>query len=92
MEGNFSTSTCYKELLSTEGFIEPWNHIWKQKLPQKVKIFLWQVAHGCLPTNELLFKRNIASESNCKGCGHVKEDLEHVLWHCTLAKKARLIL
>lgn len=88
MEGKFSTASCYRSLLSEVSLSGPWQQIWKQKIPTKIKIFLWQLAHGCLPSLSFLAKRNIVTVSKCKWCDLFEEDIEHIFWRCSLARMA----
>lgn len=36
----YSTTGCYRSLLSCKPFQKPWQVIWKLKIPPKVKLFL----------------------------------------------------
>lgn len=87
-KGNFNTSLCYRSLVNTSGFEGPWKLIWKLKIPSKTKLFLWQLAHKCLPTLSFLLKRNIVDSALCKWCEEEIEDTTHLFWNCSLAKTA----
>lgn len=45
-----------------------WMHIWRLKILQQVKILLWQVARGCLPTRGNLRQRHVTCEEVCHMC------------------------
>jgi hypothetical protein len=61
--------------------------IWTLPIPLKVKIFIWQLAKGRLPSAEQLFKRHGPSDGSCKLCAQV-EDVSHIFFNCPLAKLA----
>lgn len=42
-----------------------WNEIWKAKLPQKLKHFMWKTCHNILPVRENLCKRKVFQSSLC---------------------------
>jgi hypothetical protein len=47
-----------------------WRRIWELKIPQKMKVFLWRVARGCLPTRERLQQKGVNCTNNCEHCQH----------------------
>lgn len=47
---------------------------------------MWLVLHERLPTLEELRHRGIQLNSNCTWCNNGVEDIDHLLWNCTLAK------
>lgn len=63
-----------------------WNGIWKLKVPNKVRHFMWRASSESLPTNSNLFKRHILSDSSCSLCEDHPEDVLHCLWLCDYAK------
>ncbi|KAF7836001.1 putative ribonuclease H protein At1g65750 family [Senna tora] len=54
-----------------------WKWVWKLKLPENVKFFLWLAFLDALPTNALRFKRGMSSSGACTRCN---EDMES--HHC----------
>jgi hypothetical protein len=62
---------------------EVWRQIWKLKLPNAEKNFLWRACHDILPTQEKLFRRKISVDPLCPLCGLVTETSFHVLWDCS---------
>jgi hypothetical protein len=50
----------------------------------KVKIFLWQMAKGRLPSNAQIFRRHGASDGKCALCGS-SETVDHFFFSCHLA-------
>ncbi|XP_039128406.1 uncharacterized protein LOC120264644 [Dioscorea cayenensis subsp. rotundata] len=62
-----------------------WNLIWKLLVPPRVKIFVWKLAHGKLPTGNYLYNINIGPDTSCTLCGLFPETADHLLWHCRWA-------
>lgn len=63
-----------------------WARLWKQKIPHKVKLFLWKETHYKLPTLQLLNSRGIEMNPICRWCNMEIENDTHLLWNCQLAK------
>ncbi|GMY09850.1 hypothetical protein FCV25MIE_05089 [Fagus crenata] len=62
-----------------------WRVIWKQKLPNKVKIHLWRACLNVLPTRLSLCRRRILQDSACQVCRTAPESPTHALWSCPYA-------
>jgi hypothetical protein len=55
--GRFSVSSLYQKI--NQGPSQPHESLlWSAKLPLKIKIFLWQMAKGRLPSNEQINRRH----------------------------------
>ena len=63
-----------------------WNGIWKLKVPNKVRHFMWRASSESLPTNFNLCSRHILPDNNCALCEDHPEDVLHCLWLCDYAK------
>jgi hypothetical protein len=61
--------------------------LWSAKLRLKIKIFLWQMAKGRLPSNAQINRRHGASDGNCALCGQF-ETVDHIFFTCHLASFA----
>jgi hypothetical protein len=59
-----------------------WTKLWHLKVPQKVKVFLWRVAHGCLPTRYRLQTCGVKCSDHCVMCDRSYEDDWHVFFGC----------
>ena len=59
-----------------------WNSIWKLRVPQKMKHFVWKLSHQWLPTNQVLHYRCVTSNASCFRCGAQCEDIFHASWLC----------
>ncbi|GMP77627.1 hypothetical protein CsSME_00033839 [Camellia sinensis var. sinensis] len=84
-DGAFSVTSMYLSLQGTDAIEEDWNWLWKLRLPQKLKIFLWTVRHGKLLTNYMRVKRGLTNDSTCPSCSGI-EDLNHLFRECYKAK------
>jgi ribonuclease HI len=91
--GFFSVKSAYfiqKELERKEeaessarrGISRVWQEIWKLRLPNAGKIFLWRACHEILPTWVNLYRRKIVEDALCPLCGREEETVLHVLWQC----------
>lgn len=55
-DGNYSVRSAYngimKDIIDSQHLRKSvdWMLIWKLKIPNKVKLLLWRVVRGCLPT------------------------------------------
>ena len=52
----FSIKSMYDHLTRDESF-EPLKFIWKAKIPQKIKIFMWLIHNNAILTRDNLIKR-----------------------------------
>ncbi len=66
-------------------FDEYWYHLWHSEAENKVKEFLWRLAHRVLPTKRLLRQWGIQTTPECPFCDD-NEDLHHALISCRRAK------
>jgi hypothetical protein len=55
-----------------------WKKLWKLKVPNKVRIFLWRVLRGCLPVRARLLTKGVHCDPKCPCCGEYEENE----WHC----------
>jgi hypothetical protein len=81
--GKFSVSSLYRKI--NQGPSLPHESmLWSAKLPLKIKIFLWQMAKGRLPSNAQVNRRHGASDGNCVLCGQAKT-VDHIFFTYHLA-------
>jgi hypothetical protein len=64
-----------------------WKHLWKMKIPPKVRIFWWQSIHDFLSAKSNLFYRHIAKDGACMNCGYCAETIYHTMFECSDAKR-----
>jgi hypothetical protein len=70
LKGEFTVGSAYHMAKEREGALLAgpsrrsedsmiWRGIWKAKVPNAVKTFMWRACHNLLPTKENLFKRKV---------------------------------
>lgn len=77
--GENTVKDGYKWLLATEVELLQlvnWDWIWREQVPEKVRVFSWQACRDALPVAEVLHHRGINLPLICKLCGnHVETNL-----------------
>lgn len=63
-----------------------WDWIWKIKMPNKIKIFLWRVLKSSLPTLDALNRRGLNTNDMCPVCKQHSESILHFLRDCSFAR------
>lgn len=91
--GLFSCQSAYCTLKRQDTMTEQrrssninWKLLWKSKLPNKFKHFLWLAMQDRLMTNMLCFKRQMTHDASCTICSGVNETTAHILRDCKAAK------
>ena len=59
-----------------------WKGVWKLSVPMKIRMFVWRVARGWIPTNSSLAKRGIQVDTRCPRCKITSETVFHAIWSC----------
>ena len=80
----FTVNSLYKKN-SLDQFKVPYRFLWKSKLPQKIKVFLWLVIRNKILTKDNLRKRNWKGSDDCCFCGGM-ESIDHLFFKCSVAK------
>ena len=97
--GSYSVQRAYRMLMEVENSALPsssslmslniiWKKIWKLKVPNKVRHFLWRVVRDSFPTKQNLKHRHLPLDDTCDGYNDQSESFMHVLW---LYEQARAI-
>lgn len=70
--------------LSPSSSIDPdiWPSIWKQKIREKIKLFLWKACHNALPVKSSLTQKRIVFSNLCPIYHKEPETIEHTLVLC----------
>lgn len=86
--GCYSTSSAYNLVagIGDDGSAF-WKHIWKAKVPEKLRFFLWLVGKGSLPTNAKRERSHLSNFATCSRCSAVIEDENHVFRECPQSKQ-----
>lgn len=87
--GRFTVKTTYM-VREEDGTIERdpiWRIVWKWKGMERIRMFLWTVAHNAIMTNEMRWRRRISDNKCCCDCVNEVENLTHSLRDCPKARK-----
>ena len=63
-----------------------WKKLWQLRLPNKVKIHLWQACMNALPSRQCLSRHHLLPDSVCPVCQSDSETVTHALWTCPHAR------
>jgi hypothetical protein len=95
--GRFSVSSAYEFITSsdTNPSLEPtqfWKSLWKLKLNDRLRLFLWKIAWNILPTQMRLGQIFlITSKTSCPLCNLPDDSLHHLFFDCFIARVVWLI-
>ena len=82
--GAYSSNSMYLKLCQGLEF-QPAADAWKATVPLNIKIFIWQLIRGRLPSNDQLLKRKGPSNGKCCMCSQ-PENATHIFFECVLDK------
>ena len=63
-----------------------WTRLWKARVPSKVRVFVWRLAHSSLPTGVTRHQRNMAETEACSLCNAQEDAWRHSLFDCRMAR------
>ncbi|CAN1819277.1 Putative ribonuclease H protein At1g65750 [Linum perenne] len=88
-KGKFSISSVYEigAALNNDSNPTLWKRIWKWQGPNRIKHFLWLVAHNRLLTNSEWKRRHMTDNDCCRLCQSSTSTSLHVFRDCLLAKR-----
>jgi len=69
-----------------------WHKIWQLKFPNKVKMFIWRLAHNSLPVRRNLARRGVQMDTICPVCHRLDEDCGHLFFKCRRARECWQIM
>ncbi|CAN1853756.1 Putative ribonuclease H protein At1g65750, partial [Linum perenne] len=86
--GKFSISSAYEILASGQNSPDHnlWKKVWNWQGPNRVKYFLWLVAHNRLLNNAERQKCHMTDSGCCRLCPTMIEDSLHVLRDCKMVQ------
>eukprot|EP00258_Populus_trichocarpa_P027694 XP_024443713.1 uncharacterized protein LOC112324533 [Populus trichocarpa] len=87
--GKLTVRTAYM-VLEERGEMDQdpiWRLIRKWQGMERIKVFLWTVAHNSIMTNDLRYRRHLTANRFCDHCGTEVETLTHALRDCPKARK-----
>jgi hypothetical protein len=65
--GQFTVKSIYKDL-SRAGIDRSFKHLWKAKIPLKIKVWLWLIWHNAIATKDTMLERGWTGNPFCKFC------------------------
>jgi hypothetical protein len=84
MSKKISVKSVYTSLTRNE-VGKSYSRVWKARLPEKIKIFMWLVEQKAILTKENMIKRNRVGDPRCYFCG-LPETCDHLLFECPIAR------
>lgn len=52
-----------------------------------LKWFQMRIMHRIIGTNVILKQMGVVTDENCSFCGNVKDNIEHIFWHCEISQR-----
>jgi hypothetical protein len=80
-----SSSTSIPGTIKNDGF--NWHKIWQLKVPNKICMFIWRLAHNSLPVKRNLAERGVRLGIICPLCHRWDKDCGHLFFKCKKAKQ-----
>jgi hypothetical protein len=74
--GKYSVKVIYDQL-SGAGTGRRFTHIWKAKIPYKVKIFVWLIENNAILSKDNMIRRGWVGNSSCQFCD-IEENISHL--------------
>ncbi|KAF7822536.1 putative ribonuclease H protein At1g65750 family [Senna tora] len=85
-DGNFSIRSAYECLSAGNGATRStfWSRIWKWPVHERIRSFIWLLAHGKILTNSHRLHRNLTNNASCPRCGREEETVLHAIRDCNV--------
>nr|GEW85835.1 hypothetical protein [Tanacetum cinerariifolium] len=71
----------------SDDLIEFWRVVWKARVPDKVKFFMWRAWNNYIPTVDNLQSCGLNQTSSCTHCGETTKSIVHVMFKCSTTKE-----
>ncbi|CAN1165565.1 Putative ribonuclease H protein At1g65750 [Linum perenne] len=93
-KGSFTLKSAYeiRAAINHLAISDPWRTVWNWQGPNRIRFFLWLVAHNRLLTNAERRRRHLCATESCSRCSSASEDAIHVLRDCKFARDLWLSL
>ena len=78
--GNFSVASCYSGIMNIRlgtSFDPIWKSIWSTKNHERLKLHLWRMLAGAIPTREAVISKVGRGDEACPLCGLESETSFH---------------
>lgn len=80
----FSVKSLYNALTKNDSG-PAYKNIWRGKVPQKIKIFMWLLSNNAVLTKDNMVKRKWSGSPSCAFCDQ-NESADHLFFLCPVAK------
>lgn len=77
-----STTSIGGESSNSQIHTRAWAKLWKLRIPNRIKIFVWKVYYNAPPIFDNLRHRGCDTETKCFQCGFQVESTQHILLSC----------
>ena len=84
--GYFAAAELEQQQTTTAQTLDWKKLIWTGRTSPKIKLFLWKITQGALPTGANLQQRGLLQHITCVRCGEVETE-SHLFLHCEYAEK-----
>ncbi|PNT60803.1 hypothetical protein BRADI_5g05195v3 [Brachypodium distachyon] len=81
--GIFSVKSMYSHL-TNRGPDRTFRHLWKAKIPLKIKIWMWLIWHDAIATKDNMKKQKWEGDYKCRFCSQ-NETIHHLFFGCDAA-------
>jgi len=71
--------------LANGGIDRSFKHLWKAKIPLKIKIWFWLIWHNAIPSKDNMKRRKWNGDTLCRFCDQ-EESIGHLFFSCPAAK------
>ncbi|RYQ83778.1 hypothetical protein Ahy_B10g102615 [Arachis hypogaea] len=86
-DGLFNTKSAYQSLSEEQHTPNTvFRQVWNWQGPERIRTFLWLVAHNAILTNSERRRRHLTNDDSCPRCHHHDETVIHVLRDCSYAQ------
>ncbi|KAF5193345.1 Zf-rvt domain-containing protein, partial [Thalictrum thalictroides] len=85
--GNFTSKSAYEALRKKKDRVNWHRLVWGKMVQPRQSFTCWQLFTGSLPTQDILRRRRIISESECIFCKASRENSIHLFFYCPFSKK-----
>lgn len=76
----FTVRSLYQKL-KTQEIPFPKKFLWKVKIPQRIKVFIWLMLKNSILTKDNLKARCYNGDTSCTFCA-AQESIQHVMFDC----------
>jgi hypothetical protein len=80
-------ASCSQESPSAIRERTNWKQIWQLKAPNKLKMFVWRLAHNSLAHRTRIQRLGVELDTSCPVCKRLDEDGGHIFLKCKKSKR-----